>query len=175
MKPWGLLAEFASADALLAAVRRVRAAGYRQVEAYSPFPIEGLAEELGYARTPVPFWTFLGALAGGAGGYFLQWYAAVVDYPVNIAGRPLHSWPMFVPLAFELAVGGGAGAAGHAGQGARGGARRRPPHVASPDFDLATRNRFFLCLRSDDPAFEPAQARTLLQELRPLLCVEVAP
>jgi hypothetical protein len=171
---WGLMAEFASADALLAAARRVRAAGYRQVEAYSPFPVDGLAEELGYPRTPVPFWTFLGALAGGAGGYFMQWYAAVIDYPIDIGGRPLHSWPMFVPLTFELAVLGGAFAAVISFLAASGLPKLRHPLFGSADFELATRNRFFLCLRSDDPAFEPGRSRALLQELRPLACVEVA-
>jgi hypothetical protein len=172
---WALMAEFASPEALLAAARRVHGAGYRQVEAYSPFPIEGLAEVLGYERTPVPFWTFLGALAGGAGGYYLQWYSAVVEYPVNIAGRPLHSWPMFVPVSFELAVLGGAFAAVIAMLVACRLPSLRHPLFASPDFDLASRNRFFLCLRSEDPAFEAEQARALLQELQPIACVEVAP
>lgn len=174
MNAWALMAEFASADALLAAARGVRAAGYRQVEAYSPFPVEGLAEVLGYERTPVPFWTFLGALAGGSGGYLLQWYAAVIDYPVNIGGRPLHSWPMFVPLAFELAVLGGAFAAVAAFLVASRLPKLRHPLFASPDFELASRNRFFLCLRCEDPAFEPEQARALLQGLQPIACVEVA-
>jgi hypothetical protein len=175
MKPWALMAEFASAGDLLAAARRARAAGYTRLDAYSPFPIDGLAEELGYPRTPVPFWTFLGALAGGAGGYFMQWYAAVIDYPVNIAGRPLHSWPMFVPLAFELAVLGGAFAAVISFLAASGLPRLRHPLFASPDFELATRNRFFLCLRGDDPAYDGDRSRTLLQELKPIRCVEVAP
>ncbi|MBC5784051.1 DUF3341 domain-containing protein [Ramlibacter sp. USB13] len=169
------MAEFAGADALLAAARRARAAGYRHVEAYSPFPVEGLAETLGYARTPVPFWTFLGALGGGTGGYFMQWYSAVVDYPVNIAGRPLHSWPMFIPLTFELAVLGGALAAVVAFLAASGLPRLRHPLFASRDFDLATRNRFFLCLRGDDPAFDAQQTRDFLQSLQPLACIEVAP
>ena len=175
MKPWALMAEFATADALLAAARRAREAGYRQVEAYSPFPIEGLAELLGCERTSVPFWTFVGGLAGGAGAYFMQWYSAVVDDPVNIAGRPLHSWPMFVPITFELAVLGAAFAAVISFLWGSGLPRYRHPLFAAKDFDLATRNRFFLCLRSDDPAFEPQQSRALLQELQPLACVEVAP
>jgi hypothetical protein len=175
MRPWALMAEFATADALLAAARRVRAAGYRQVEAYSPFPIDGLAEELGCRKTWVPFWTFLGGLVGGAGAFYMQWYAAVVDYPVNIAGRPLNSWPMFVPITFELAVLGAAFAAIVAFLWGSGLPRYRHPLFASKDFELASRNRFFLCLRSDDPAFEPGQTRALLQELQPLACVEVAP
>jgi len=175
MKPcWALMAEFASADALLAAARRARAAGYRRVEASSPFPVDGLAETLGCVRTPVPFWTFLGALAGGAGGWFMQWYSAVLDYPVDIAGRPLNSWPMFVPVTFEMAVLGGALAAVLSFLAASGLPRLRHPLFASPDFELAMRNRFFLYLRSDDPAFEPGQARRLLESLQPLACVEVA-
>jgi hypothetical protein len=172
---WGLMAEFANADALLAAARRVHAASYHRVEAYSPFPVDGLAEALDYERTPVPFWTFIGGLAGGTGGYFMQWYSAVIDYPVHIGGRPLHSWPMFVPLTFELAVLGGALAAVGSFLVASGLPRLRHPLFAAPDFDLATRNRFFLCLRSDDPAFEPVQARRLLDSLQAIRCVEVAP
>jgi hypothetical protein len=167
------MAEFASADALLAAARRAREAGYRRLEAYSPFPIEGLAEELGYERTPVPFWTFLGGVAGGGGAFFMQWYAAVIDYPVNIGGRPLNSWPMFVPITFELAVLGAAFAALIAFLAGSGLPRLRHPLFGAPDFDLATRNRFFLCLRTDDPAYEPAQARRLLESVQALRCVEV--
>ena len=173
MKPWALMAEFASADRLLAAAQRARAAGYRHAEAYSPFPIEGLAEALGDEGGSVPFWTFVGGLLGGIGGYFMQWYAAVIDYPVNIAGRPLHSWPMFMPVTFEMAVLGGAFAAVLAMLAGCGLPRLRHPLFGAPEFELATRNRFFLCLRSDDPAFEPEQARRLLHDLEPMACVEV--
>lgn len=172
-EPWGLMAEFGTADALLDAAKRVRAAGYRRLEAYSPFPIDGLAEELGYERSPVPFWTFLGGLFGGMAGYFMQWYSAVVDYPVNIAGRPIHSWPMFVPVSFEMAVLGGAFAAVITFLVASGLPRLRHPLFASPDFDLATRNRFFLCVRREDPAFDAQHTRRLLESLQPLKCVEV--
>jgi hypothetical protein len=171
---WGLMAEFATADALLAAARRAREAGYRDVEAYSPFPIEGLADVLGASRTSVPVVTFLGALLGGAAGYLLQWYSAVVDYPVDIGGRPLDSWPMFLPTTFEIAVLFGALAAVGAMLVGSGLPRLRHPLFGARDFDLASRNRFFLCLRSDDPAFELQQARGLLQELEPIACVEVA-
>jgi len=170
---WGLMAEFASADALLAAARAVRAAGYRHPEAYSPFPVDGLAEALGSAHNRVPFFTFLGGLVGGVGGYYMQWYSAVVDYPVDIAGRPVHSWPMFVPVTFELAVLGAAFAAVLSFIISSGLPRLRHPLFGSPDFDLASRNRFFLCLRSDDAAFDAQQARDLLQGLQPIACVEV--
>src|SRR3954469_6949110 len=108
---WGLLAEFATADELVAAARRAHEEGYARAEAYSPFHVEGLAEALGFERNCVPFFTFAGALLGGLGGYFLQCYSAVIDFPVNIGGRPLDSWPMFVPVTFEMAVLGGAFAA----------------------------------------------------------------
>ena len=173
--PWGLMAEFASADALLAAARAAREAGYRHAEAYSPFPVDGLAETLGSARNRIPLFTFLGGLVGGSGGYFMQWYSAVVDYPVDIAGRPLHSWPMFVPVSFELAVLGAALAAVLSFLASSGLPRLRHPLFASPDFELASRNRFFLCLRSDDAAFDAQQARALLEGLKPIACVEVQP
>lgn len=172
---WGLMAEFRSADALLAAARRVGEAGYRRAEAYSPFPVDGVAEALGYARTHVPFFTFLGGLVGGLSGFFMEWYTAVVDYPVNVGGRPLDSWPMFIPVTFEMAVLGSAFAAVLAFLWGSGLPKLRHPLFGSPDFDLATRNRFFLCLRSDDPAFEPGQARRLLESLEPIACVEVQP
>ena len=171
--PWGLMAEFATADELLAAARSLRAAGYRHLEAYSPFEIEGLADAIGFERDNVSLYTFIGALAGGIGGYFMQWYSAVVDYPVNIAGRPFNSWPMFVPVTFEMAVLFGAFAAVIAGLGGSGLPKLRHPVFNVPDFDLATRNRFFLCLRSDDPAFDAERAPQQLDELKPLRRMEV--
>jgi hypothetical protein len=170
---WGVMAEFATADELVAAARRVRESGYEHVEAYSPFPIDGLAEALGFERNRVPLFTFVGALCGGIGGYFLQWYSAVVDYPVNIAGRPLNSWPMFVPVTFEMAVLGGALAAVISMLAASGLPKLHHPLFAVPEFDLATRNRFFLCLRSDDPSFTSDGAKELLGGLRAMRCVEV--
>jgi hypothetical protein len=171
--PWGLLAEFATADQLVAAARRVREQGYEHAEAYSPFPVEGLAAALGFERSRVPFYTFVGALAGGIAGFFLQWYSAVIDYPINIAGRPTNSWPMFVPVTFEMAVLFGAFAAVIAMLAGNGLPQLRHPLFAVAEFDLATRHRFFLCLRSDDPAFRADDARRLLESLKPMRCVEV--
>jgi len=170
---WGLMAEFGNAEELVAAARRVREAGFLHAEAYSPFPVDGLADALGFGRNRVPLFTFLGGLAGGIGGYFLQWYSAVVDFPVNVAGRPLNSWPMFVPVTFEMAVLGGALAAVISMLAASGLPKLHHPLFAVHEFDLATRNRFFLCLRSDDPAFTPDGAKQLLADLHPMHCVEV--
>ncbi|HJW54184.1 MAG TPA: DUF3341 domain-containing protein, partial [Burkholderiaceae bacterium] len=108
---YGLLAEFATADALLDAARRARQVGYCELEAYAPFAVEGLAEAVGLRRNPVPLITLIGGIAGGLGAYLLQWYAATIDYPINIGGRPLHSWPSFIPATFELIILGAALAA----------------------------------------------------------------
>jgi hypothetical protein len=170
---WGWMAEFATPEQLVAAARRVREAGYEHAEAYSPFPVDGLADALGFGRNRVPLFTFIGALLGGIGGYFLQWYSAVIDFPVNVAGRPLNSWPMFVPVTFEMAVLGGALAAVVSALAGSGLPQLHHPLFAVPEFDLATRNRFFLCLRSGDPAFTPDGAKQLLDSLHPMQCVEV--
>ncbi|HEV6968271.1 DUF3341 domain-containing protein [Roseateles sp.] len=165
---WGVMAEFATADALLAAARAAREAGYGHVHAYSPFAIEGLAEAVGFPRSRVPAITLLGAVLGGLLGYLMQWYSAVVAYPINVGGRPLHSWPMFVPVTFELTVLGGALAA----FGAVIFGNRLPdlahPVFEAPDFDLAMRNRFFLCLRADEPGFEAKRAAEWLESQQPL-------
>jgi hypothetical protein len=171
--PWALMAEYATAEALVAAAQAAHDAGYRSAEAYAPYHVPGLAEALGFARSRVPAITFAGALAGGIGGYFLQWYSAVVDFPVEVGARPLHSWPMFVPVTFEMTVLGAAIAAFLAVILGNGLPQLAHPVFDAPDFDLATRNRFFLCLRSDDPAFEPAAADALLAATRPIARSEV--
>jgi hypothetical protein len=171
--PWGLMAEFATADELLRGARAAHAAGYRQAEAYAPFPVEGLPQALGFERTRVPVFTFIGGLLGGLGGFFLQWHSAVIDYPIDVAGRPLDSWPMFVPATFELAVLGAAFAAVGSMLVGSGLPQLRHPVFNAPDFDLAMRNRFFLCLPAHDPVFDPDGAARLLDSLAPMRCVEV--
>lgn len=172
-RPWALMAEFATADALVEAARRAHSAGYTHAEAYAPFHVEGLAEALGFEHNRVPLFTFFGALVGGAGGFFLQWYSAVIDFPINVGGRPYDSWPMFIPVTFEMAVLGGALAAVIALFVGCGLPRLRHPVFGAPEFDLASRNRFFLCLRSDDPGFHPQGAARLLDELHPIARSEV--
>src|SRR6516225_380634 len=100
----GLAAEFATPEQLLEAARTARDQGYKRMDAYSPFPIEGLPEALGRKRTLVPLVVLIGGIIGGTGGYFMEWYANVISYPINIGGRPLHSWPSFIPITFELTV-----------------------------------------------------------------------
>jgi len=171
---YGLMAELGSADALVAAARRAREAGYEGVEAYSPFPIEGLEDALALPPSRVPLATLLGGIAGGAGGFLLQWWSAVIDYPINSGGRPLDSWPEFIPVTFELVVLGAALAAFVAMLAANGLPRLRHPVFGAPHFDLATRNRFFLCVLAADPRYEEKGARRFLEELEPMRVVEVA-
>jgi hypothetical protein len=170
---WGLMAEYATAEALVDAARAARDAGFLQAQAYAPYAVEGLAEALGFGRTRVAPVTFAGAAIGGLGGWFMQWYSAVVAFPVEVGGRPLDSWPMFVPVTFEMTILGGAIAAFLAVILGNGLPRLAHPVFDAPDFELATRNRFFLCLPSDDPAFDPARAEALLAGTHPIARSEV--
>src|SRR5207249_7691855 len=142
--PYGIMAEFASPQALLAAVAFCREARYRDIEAYTPFPVDGLAEALGFARNRVPLLALIGGILGGAGIYFLQWYSAVIDYPINAGGRPLHSWPAFIPPTFEITVLAAALACFFGMLVLNGLPRLHHPIFNAKDFDLASRNRFFL-------------------------------
>jgi hypothetical protein len=165
---YGLMAEFATPENLKAAAEQARAAGYRRVEAYAPFPVEGLAEATGMKRNWVPPIVLAGGLAGGLGGYFMQWYSAVVSYPINSGGKPPHSWPEFIPVTFELTVL-CAALAGVLGMLLLNGLPRLyHPVFNVREFDLASRNRFFLCLRSGEPKFAAGSARDFLRGLQPI-------
>ncbi len=101
---YGGIGEFGTPEQLIQAPKKTREAGYRHVDAYAPFPVEGLSEALRLHRSWVPFITLLGGLAGGLGGFGLQYWAAAITYPQNIGGRPLNSWPAFIPVTFELTI-----------------------------------------------------------------------
>ncbi|HVO86912.1 MAG TPA: DUF3341 domain-containing protein [Casimicrobiaceae bacterium] len=171
-QPYALLAEFANPDTLLDAARNC-AARYRDVDAYAPYAVDGLAEALGFRRNRVALFTLIGGIAGGAGIYFLQWYSAVIDYPINAGGRPLNSWPVFVPPTFEITILGAALACFIGMLVLNGLPRLHHPIFNAADFDLASRNRFFLSIRATDPAFDPERTRTDLEALQPLRIIEV--
>src|SRR5438876_798702 len=101
---YGLMAEFDNPDALLEAASRTHAEGYRTVDAYTPFPVHGLAEAIGQRRTRLPLVVLIGGIVGGTGGYLLQLWTMGFSYPINVGGRPLNSWPAFIPVTFELTV-----------------------------------------------------------------------
>ena len=170
---YGLLAEFDGPTALVAAVRRARDAGYDEVEAFSPVPVDDAAIELGGRRTGVPLLTLLGGLAGAAIGYAIQYYTNVIDYPLNVGGRPLHSWPVFAVVAIESGILVAALAAAFGMLALNGLPLPHHPVFNVPAFDLASRDRFFLCIRATDPQFDPTGTRDFLNELRPAAVWEV--
>lgn len=171
---YGLLGEFADADALTAAARRANAAGYRHVEAYSPFPLEGVAESLGFTRTRLPWIVLLGGLVGCLGGYGLQYWVMVINYPINVGGRPYHSWPSFLPVTFEVTVLCAALAAVLGMLALNGLPRPHHPLFAVKNFDRATQDRFFLSIRSTDPMFHVDTTRQFLLELGAEEVIDVA-
>ena len=171
---YGLLAEFEEADAVLDAARKAYAAGYRQMNAYTPFPLEGLSAALGQKPTRLPWLVLAGGILGGCSGYFMLYYACVISYPINVGGRPLHSWPSFMPITFEMTVLGAAFAAFLGMLALNGLPHPNHPLFAVPAFSLATRNRFFLCIQVRDPQFHLEQTRRFLEEMSPHV-YEVAP
>ncbi len=162
---FGLLAEFVEPDELVAAAARVQDEGYRDFEAYSPMPVEGLSEAVGFPRSRMPLIVLIGAIVGCLTGYALQYFVTVVDYPLNIGGRPLHSWPSFVPVIFELTVLFGALSAVLGMLAMNGLPRPHHPLFGIPQFDRATQDRFFLCIRRTDPLFHERTTREFLLRL----------
>ena len=172
-RPWGVMAEFATADALLAAARRLRDAGHTRLEAYAPFHVEGLAEAVGCRRTHLSLITLLGAVAGGGAAWLMQWYSAAVDYALNVGGRPLASWPMFVPVTFELTILVASLAAVLGLLALNGLPMPYHPVFNVERFEFATRNRFFLCIEASDAKFDAATTRRFLESLSPAGVYEV--
>ena len=162
---YGLLAEFDGPAELVAAVRRAREAGYVELEAFSPVPVEGVWERLGPRRPGVPTLTFFGAALGAAFGYWLQYYLNAVVYPLNVGGRPPHSWPPFIVVAFEMGVLLGALGAVVGMLALNGLPRPHHPVFNVPAFDLASQTRFFLCVPATDPRFDPEKTPQFLDRL----------
>jgi hypothetical protein len=159
---YGVLGEFISADQLVEASRLAREAGYRRIDAYSPFPVHGLAEALGARATRLPFIVLMGGITGGVLGYLLQYYCVVVSYPLNIGGRPYHTWPPFIPITFEMTILGAALAAVFGMLALNGLPRPHHPLFAVPEFSLASHSRFFLCIEARDPHFDLARSQEFL-------------
>ena len=128
---------------------------------------------MGFTRNRVPLVALLGGLAGGVGVYFLQWYTAVVDYPIDVGGRPLHSWPAFIPATFELTILGAALAAFFGLLVLSGLPQLHHPMFDAQAFDLASTDRFFVGVRASDPAFDREAARRFLEALDAIAIIEV--
>jgi hypothetical protein len=171
---WGLLAEFDDASALVAAAARVRDAGYKRIDAHTPLPVEELPEALGIKPTILPLLVLGGGLLGCVGGYLMQYYATNVAYPLNVGGRPMHSWPMFVPITFELTVLLGGLTAVLGMLGLNGLPMPYHPLFNVPRFALATRDRFFLSIEARDRLFDRQETARFLRELGAREVSEVA-
>lgn len=170
---YGLLAEFDTPTELVVAARKAYEEGFRRMDAYSPFPIEELAEAIGMHSDRVSLVVLVGGILGGLGGYMLQYWINVISYPVNVGGRPFHSWPAFIPVTFEMTIL-FAGLAGAFGMLALNGLPMPfHPLFNSSRFAFATRDRFFLCIEAADPKFDLAGVRTFLESLNPRSVSEV--
>ena len=171
----GLMAEYENATALVDAATKARLAGYRKMDAYSPIPIHEMDEALGLKRTRLPLLVLIGGILGGIGGFSLESWASAIAYPMNVGGRPLISWPQFIPVTFETTVLGAALTA-FIGMWAL---NKLPqpyhPVFNVPEFARASTDRFFLCIESADPLFDRERTTRFLKDFHPLGVNDVAP
>ena len=172
---YGLMAEFDDPEALVQAAQRSYVEGYRRLDAFTPFPVHGLAHALGLRRTEVPLIVLLGGLAGAAGGFLLQYWTAAVNYPINVGGRPYLSWPSFIPVTFEMLVLIAAFSAVFGMLALNGLPMPYHPVFNVPSFQLATRDRFFLLVLATDRKFDRVETRQFLQSLGAQDVAEVEP
>lgn len=165
---YGYVAEFEEAEDLLRAARSAKDAGYKRLEGYSPFPIHGLSEAIGFRDNRVPWIVFLAGMAGASFGYGLQYYVSAIDYPLNVGGRPLNSLPAFVPVTFECTILFAALSAFLSVIALN--FLPQPYHSIfnTPGFERASQDRFFLCVESDDPLFDNEGTREFLEGLNPV-------
>lgn len=170
---YGVMAEFEGPNELVQAARRTYEAGYRRINGYSPYPIEELSEAIGFTYTSLPLIVFIGGLLGGIGGFLMQYYISVIDYPLNVGGKPLNSWPAFIPITFECTV---LVAAFSAVLGMLVLNKLPQPYhpvFNAPNFAMATRDRFFLVVEANDPLYNHDAVVNLLKGLDALEVVDV--
>jgi hypothetical protein len=172
---YGLLAEFDAPEALVTAAERAYADGYRRMDAHTPFPVHGLAEAIGFHANRVPLLVLIAGIVGAGLGFFSQYWAAVIDYPLNVGGRPFNSWPAFIPITFEVTILAAAVTAVLGMLALNGLPQPYHPVFNVPRFALATRDRFFLCIEAADPRFDPVATRAFLESLGAREVTDVEP
>jgi Alternative complex III, ActD subunit len=165
---YGLMAEFVTPEQILQATRQARQGGYREMDAYTPYTVEGLAEELGLQKTRVPFVVLMAGLVGATAGFFMQYWAMAVNYPFNVGGRPHNSWPVFIPITFEVMVLVASFAALLGVFFLNGLPRPHHPVFNVPRFARSGQDRFFLCIEAKDPHFDVVRTREFLASLQPV-------
>ncbi len=164
---YGLIAEFEQPETLLEAARKAHEAGYRRMDAFTPLPIEGLSEAIGFHRTRLPIVVLIGGAMGCLGGFLLQYYPNVIGFPLNIGGRPYNSWPSFIPITFEMTILVSALTVVLGMLALNGLPMPYHPVFNVPRFALATRDRFFLCIEARDSIFDLEKTKRFLGELKP--------
>jgi Protein of unknown function (DUF3341) len=170
---YGIMAEFDSVQTLLEAANRTREAGYKRIDAYSPFPVEGLAEAVGFHHDEVPLVVLIGAILGGLTGYLMQYWISVISYPINVGGKPYHSWPAFIVVTFEMTILFGGIFAVLGMLALNGLPMPYHPVFNVPRFAFATKDRFFLIVFSSDRKYDPVEVRRFLEGLAPRSISEV--
>ena len=162
---YGLMAEFEDPTSLVTATERAHREGYRRMDAYSPFPIEELSDAIGFKRTTLPLIVLAGGIIGALGGFFMQYWMEVIDYPINVGGKPFNSWPAFIPITFECTVLVAAFAAVLGMLALNKLPQPYHPVFNAPNFALATRDSFFLVIESKDSKFDHDEVMKFLKSL----------
>jgi hypothetical protein len=170
---YGLMAEYENPTDLVEAARQTYDAGYRRINGYSPFPIPELWEAIGFQKTRLPLIVLIGGILGGLGGYFMMYYMEVMDYPLNVGGRPFHSAPSFMPITFETTVLCAALAAVFGMLALNKLPQPYHPVFNAERFALATRDRFFLVIEARDPKFDYDKTHEFMKTLNAKEVVDV--
>jgi len=162
---YGLMAEFDTPNQLIAATERTREAGYKRIDAYAPYPIEELVHALGHSHSKLPMMVLCGGIVGCITGLAFQYWVSVIAYPLNVGGRPMASWPAFIPATFELTILFASLTAVLGMLALNGLPTPYHPVFNAPRFSFASRDRYFLCIEARDPRFDVAETRRFLEAL----------
>ena len=170
---YGVVAEFDTPEAVIDAANRAREAGYKKMDAYTPFPVNGLDEALGMSNTRLGWFVLFMGITGGLAAFAMQYYVNAIFYPLNIGGKPLNSWPNFIVITFECTILFSAFTAGLFMLARNGLPQPYHPIFNTPNFATATRDHFFLCIEATDEQFDAAEVGEFLRTLEPLRVSEV--